>query len=323
MKRFCYLLIFTLFGRAVSAQELFPLNESASNVPKNAIGIRLFNQSYIEGKTLRGLDALRIMYGVLPRLTIMATASISNHHGKDFPANLATHTHNANQTVYSTGDYIVGIPYPYRFNGVSFYAKYRFISKDGQNKHFRMAVYGAYSYLDVAHDEAEPNLMDDTKGYGGGLITTYLMKRFAISLTSGFIIPQNHKGNVPDPYSNQPIPTEVGYGKALEYNLSFGYLLFPKKLENYNQTNWSIYLELMGKTYEQAKITQYGFKTIPITTPLLEKGNYIDACPGIQAIIKSNLRMDLSVKFPVLNKSYAHFYPVYTLAVQRYFYSKR
>ncbi|HWY13435.1 MAG TPA: hypothetical protein VN026_19055 [Bacteroidia bacterium] len=323
MKRCACLIISFLYLRNLSGQELFPLNEPASNVPKNAIGLRLFNQSYGEGKTIRGLDALRVMYGVLPRLTIMATASMSNHHGSDFPANLATHTHNGTQTVYSTGGYVVGIPYPYRFNGISFYAKYRFVSVDGQNKHFRMAAYGGYSYLNVAHDEAEPNLLDDTKGYGGGLITTYLKNKFAVSLTSGVIIPQNHKGSIPDPAGTGPVPTEVKYGRAVEYNLSFGYLVFPRKYENYNQTNWSLYLEFMGKTYEKAKITQFGFKDIPVSTPLLQQGNYIDVCPGIQAIIRSNLRIDLSVKFPMINKSYAHFYPVYSIAIQRYFFTKK
>jgi hypothetical protein len=323
MRRFLYLSFLFLSLRCSFAQELFPLNEPASNVAKGATGLRAFNQSYLEGKTIRGIDALRVMYGLLPRLTIMATVSMSNHHGKDFPANLATHTHNGNQTVYSTGDYIVGIPYSYRFNGISFYSKYRFVSLDGQNRHFRMALYGAYSYLNVAHDEAEPNLLDDTKGYGGGLITTYLKKRFAVSLTSGAIIPQSHNGNIPDPISNELIPTQIKYGRALEYNLSFGYLLFPKKYENYDQTNWNVYLEFMGKTYEAATIRQYGFKDIPVSTPLLQKGNYVDICPGIQAIIKSNLRIDFSVKFPFINKSYAHFYPVYALAVQRYFFTRR
>src|ERR1700741_4824400 len=135
MRRFTLNIFFGLMIARIPAQELFPLNEPASNVPKNAIGLRAFNQSYKEGNIIRGMDAFRLMYGLLPQLTVMATASISNHHGKDFPSNLATHTHSANQSIYSTGAYVVGIPYAYRFNGVSFYAKYRFVSADGQNKH--------------------------------------------------------------------------------------------------------------------------------------------------------------------------------------------
>lgn len=322
MKRLAWI-PFCLICLHTFSQELFPLTEPASNVPKGVIGVRLFNQSYQEGSTLRGMNALRVMYGLLPRLTLMATATMSNHHGADFPSNLATHTHNGAQTNYSTGAYVVGIHYPYRFNGVSLYAKFRFISIDGQNTHFRVMAYGQYAQLNVAHDEAEPNLLDDTKGYGGGLIATYLKNRFAVSLTSGVIIPEDHTGTVPDPYGTGPIQTVVKYGKALEYDLSFGYLLFPKKIENYDQTNFNVYLELMGKSYEQAKITQFGFKEIPISTPLLQAGNYVDACPGVQMIVRSNLRFDLSVKIPLINKSYAHFYPVYALGIQRYFYPRR
>jgi hypothetical protein len=253
----------------------------------------------------------------------MLTADISNHHGNDFPSNLATHTHNGTQTTYSTGAYKVGIFYPYRFNGTSIYGKYRFVSVDGQNRHFRMAAYASYAYLDVPHDEAEPNLLDDTKGYGDGLITTYLRNKFAASLSSGVIIPTDHSGTVADPLGGPRIPTVVQYGKAFEYNLSFGYLLLPRNYESYQQTTWNIYLEFMGKSYEQAKIVQYGFKNVPISTPLLQQGNYVDICPGIQAIVKSNLRIDLSVKFPMINRSYAHFYPVYAVALQRYFFTGR
>ncbi len=322
MKRTAYVILLTLSIKSLLAQELYPFNEPASNVPKGAIGLRLFNLTYKEGNTIRGVDALRIMYGLLPRLTIMATPNISNHHGKNFPTNLATHTHNGGQTVYYTGDYVVGVPYAYRFNGVSFYAKYRFVSADAQNKHFRMAAYGAYSYINSAHDEAEPNLLDDNKGYGGGLITTYLRNKLAISLTSGVIIPQSHNGSIEDPAGTGLIPTEVKYGRAVEYNLSFGYLLLPRRYKSYYQTNLNLYVEFMGKSYEEAKVTQYGYKEIPISTPLLQAGNYVDFCPGVQAIIKSNLRIDFAMKFPMINKSYAHFYPVYYLAIQRYFFKK-
>ncbi|MGZ3884925.1 MAG: hypothetical protein ACXVPD_12270, partial [Bacteroidia bacterium] len=225
MRIFFLILSCFFFYYPSSSQELFPLTEPASNIPKGVIGVRLFNQTYQEGPAIRGMDALRVMYGLLPRLTLMATATTSNHHGADFPANLATHTHSGTQTTYSTGSYVVGIHYPYQFNGVSFYAKFRFISRDGQNTHFRMTAYGAYSLLNVAHDEAEPNLLDDTKGFGGGLIVTYLKNRFAVSLTGGAIIPGSHTGTVPDPYGTGAIQTVVQYGRAAEYDLSFGYLL--------------------------------------------------------------------------------------------------
>jgi hypothetical protein len=165
--------------------------------------------------------------------------------------------------------------------------------------------------------------MEDTKGYGFGLITTYLYRRFAASLTSGCILPGSFIGTSPDIYGGPDVPTEVKYGKALKYNLSFGYLLLPKRYENYKQMNLNLYLEFLGKAYQQATVIQYGDKTLPIKTPLLQAGNYVDICPGIQLIANSNLRFDFSVELQCINTSYTHFYPVYLFGIQRYFYLRK
>ena len=314
------LFILLLNNKIIYSQELFPLNEPASNVPKGVLGVRAFGDTYKEVNILRNLAALRLMYGVLPKLTIMATASISNHHDTNFPAGLASHTHVGNQSVFSTGDFQRGLNYPYKYTGIYLYAKFRFLTFDREHQHFRVAIYADWSNVKVAHDEAEPNLLDDNRGYGGGLITTYLKNHLAISITSGAIIPKLYNGYSPDIYGGDMVPTQIKYGRAIKYNLSIGYLLFPRKYETYEQGNWNIYLEFLGKSYEGAKVTQYGVKNVPITTPLLEAGNYIDIAPSIQYIHNSNLRIDFSCEFPMLNKSYAHFYPLFTLGIQRYFY---
>ena len=319
------LLIFNFFFLIGFTQELFPHNEPASTIPKGVLGVRDLNESFKEVSIYRNMFSLKLMYGLLPKLSISASGSVSNHHGVDFPAGLASHTHPKNgSSVYSTGNFQRGLVYPYLFTGIYLYSKYRFLTMDGEHTHFRMAAYAEWSNVNVAHDEAEPTLLDDTKGYGGGLIATYLKYHFAVSLTAGFIIPGIYQGFSPDTFGHPAVPpqvpTELKYGKALKYDLSFGYLLFPRKYENYNQQNWNLYLEFLGKSYGEAQIIQYGDKNIPISTPLLMAGNYVDICPGIQTIIKSNLRMELSVEFPLINKSYAHFYPVYMLGIQRYFY---
>ncbi len=322
-KAIVFLCLFFIGIPCFFSQELFPLNEPASNVPKGVIGLRATGDAYKEVKQYRNEFGLRIMYGVLPRLSVSATIGISNHHGKDFPPNLVTHTHNGNQTIYTTSEFERGVNYPFRSNGVYVFAKYRFISLDGHHSHLRVAAYGEGSYLKQAHDEAEPNLMSDTKGYGGGFIATCLKNHFAISLTSGVVIPGAYSGLSPDVSGGPKIPTVMNYGRALNYNLSMGYLLLPHTYKNYDQLNLNIYLELLGKSYEGASVKQYGNTPIPINTPLLEKGNYVNIAPGIQCIIKSNLRIDLSMKYPLIHKSYSTFYPVVQLAVQRYFYVKK
>lgn len=315
-----FLFLIFSFSFTIVAQELFIHNEPASDIPTGVLGVRAFDVGYKEHNVFRNLAGVKLMYGVIPRLSVIATVSTSNHHDTNFPTNLVSHTHVGNQTVYSTSSFQRGVKYPYKYNGLYLYAKYRFLSFDDQNSHFRMAAYADWSTVNVAHDEAEPNLMDDTKGYGGGLITTYLKNHFAVSLTSGVILPGRYNGFAPDS-AGPLVPTTIQYGRAGICNLSFGYLVYPKHYKNYNQPNLNIYMELMGKSYQAAQVWQYGDKSVPIQTPLLQSGNFLEARPGVQLIVfNSNLRIDFSTAFPIINKSYTHYYPVYFFALQRYFY---
>jgi hypothetical protein len=315
--RFLFILFFT-FSFSLNAQELFPHNEPASTVPKNALGIRLFGDTYDETGTRRNMAAIRLLYGITPKLTFRLTGTVTNHHSEFLPPDLITHTHTGNQVIYNTQTFQKGLQYDYRFNGINVYAKYRFLTNDGQNQHFRMSVYGEWSNVTSAHDETEPNLMDDTRGFGGGLITTFLKKHFAASLTAGIILPGDYSEVTPDFFGGE-LHTNIKYGKAVQYNLSFGYLIFPNKYTSYSETNINVYLEFMGKNYETAKVNQNGTDIQP-ATELLLSGNYVDIHPGLQFIIKSNLRIEASAGFPFINKSYARFYPIYMLAIQRYFF---
>jgi hypothetical protein len=305
---------------SATGQELFILNEPASSVPKGVIGIRAFSQNYKEYNTSRSLDVLRAMYGVTARLSVMATGSISNHHDRKLPKDLINHTHTGNQTNYYTQPIKLGVHYPYLFNGIYLYAKYRFLSRDGQNEHFRMSAYADWSNVGVAHDESEPNLMDDTGGYGFGLISTWLKDRFAVSLTAGFIKPDAYFELQPDFSGGPDLPTKIYYGNAVKYNLSFGYRLAPRKYEDYEQVNWNLYLELTGKTYDAATVIQNG-TSITAKAAALQNGTYVEVSPGIQRIISSNTRIEFCYAFDLIGYSFVHFTPMWTLAVQRYFYN--
>ncbi len=320
LKNSLHILLLLCLPHIAGAQELFPMTEPASNVPKGAFGVRFFDETYNEIDRLRNLLALRIMYGLTPRLTLEATPTISNHHNKQLPVEFPTH--NTPQ---------IGVDHPYLFNGFDLYAKYRFLSLDKRNSHFRAAVYGEYSTVKVAHDEAEPTLLDDNGGYGGGVIVTYLKNHFAASFTSGIIVPDKYNGDVPDPISGLPgVPATVIYGKGYNYSLSLDYLLFPDSYTSYRQTNWSVYIEFLGKDYGamQMEVGNVYFNTpkYAINTQgnrALQGGWYLEAYPGLQAIILSDLRVDFSVGFPVIGRSYTHFYPSYNVGVQRYFYFHR
>ena len=317
--RFFISVFFLTLCTIIRSQELFPLAEPASTIPKGVLGARFFAEHFLEIKQPRNMGALRIMYGVTPHLTLMVTTNISNHHDHVLPRNLITHTHQGNQTIFYTNPTVYGKKYDYIFGGFNFYAKYRFLSFDNEGKHFRMALYGEYSTIKIAHDEAEPDLMEDNGGYGSGLITTWLYNKLAVSLTTGFIIPQKYsEDSYPTSY-NPAVKTDLLYGRAFNYSLSMGYRLIPKEYSNYNETNYNIYIELMGKYYEGAKIFQNNERA-KITNPALKENFYLEVHPGIQKIIRSNTRIEFSIGLPFINKSYVHFSPLYSIGIQRYFY---
>ena len=304
------------------AQELYPLNEPASTVPKRVVGIRMMSQNHREVNINRSLEMVRVMYGLTAKLSVMATASFSNHHDRTLPPDLITHSHVGNQTNYFTNNIQRGKAYPYLFNGIYLFAKYRFLTLDHQNQHIRMAAYADWSNSKSAHDEAEPSLMDDNAGYGAGLITTWLKNRFAASVTLGFIKPKDYFENQPDVSGGPDLPTQIIYGNAQRLNLSLGYRLLPNHYTSYDQPNWNIYLEFMGKKYGAAEVIQNGTK-ITNQTAALNSGAYVEVHPGIQYIIKSNFRIDFSTGFDLIGRSYLNTTPVWTLAVQQYIFRNR
>ncbi len=279
--------------------------------------MRLFTETYNEVNQLRNMAGLRLMYGVSPRLSVYLSGIVSNHHGEKLP--LEFPFHNTPER---------GAHYPYRFNGMHAYAKYRFLSRDGEGSHLRMAAYAEATYVNTTHHETEPDLiMGDNKGVGAGLITTYLWQKFAVSLTGGLILPASYTGVSPDPISSLPdVPVRVRYGKALTYSLSFGYLLLPRTYKDYDQTNINLYLEFRGKAFQAAKVDMFvglpnEYFLYPERYPsALQQGYYVDVSPGVQFIVKSNLRIDCSMTFSSLGISYARLYPVFNLGIQRYFF---
>ncbi len=57
-----------------------------------------------------------------------------------------------------------------------------------------------------------------------------------------------------------------------------------------------------------------------IESPSLQSEHFVETVFGVQRIINTNTRPDFTVKIPELNPSYVHFYPVYMVGWQRYFY---
>ncbi|MBL0342522.1 MAG: hypothetical protein IPP71_17445 [Bacteroidetes bacterium] len=303
----CLLLNFT----AVTAQELFIHTEPASNLPKGVLGVRLAANNYSELGTPRYWTGLSLMYGVSARLMVNVMASASNHHDSKLPKELfsedgngqSVHSHNATR----------GREYDMRFEGVNLYSKYRIFTLDGTKKHVRLAAYGQLAVATTAHDEAEPDLMGDNSGLGGGIVFTQLIKRFAHSTTIGYIHPFK--------YTEKSTSSEITSGNAWSYAFSMGYQIFPLKMKSYKQPGLNIYCEFLGKEYEQVTLKQNGEAVNVIGADALLSGSVLDVRPGFQLILNANTRFDVSMAWLVAGKSYARSYPELFLKIQHYFYT--
>jgi hypothetical protein len=306
MKRFIFIALIVLSGARAIGQELYPNSEPASITPKRALGVRFMNEAYTTSTDFKSWHGAMFMYGLSSRLMFNAMVTTSNHHYKTLPFNYIQK--DANQTEYVA---ITSSPDNYLFESVNFGFRYRFLNADADHKHFRMALYGNGVYAWQPHDEAEVSLMGDNKGVGGGLISTVLVHKLAVSLTAGVIKPFS--------YREKSSQISLEYGNAYNYSLSFGYLIYPFRYKNYNQTNINLYAELLGKSYDALTVTK-ARNNIIVLDNAYKQGNYIEFRPAIQFIIKSNLRIDCSTAFPLLNKSYIRKYPVCLLNIQYYFF---
>ncbi len=323
MKKAAALLFGMVLCFSVKAQELYNLTLPASTLPKGTVGVRLFNESYSESGLIRKITELKVMYGISPKITVTFTGVASDYHSLYLPVDFILHDHSGAGTPPSA-NIPEPTPNPYIFAGCDLYAQYRFLSQDRQNTHFRMAAFGEASYVRIASHLGEPKLLTHNSGFGAGLISTYLKSHFAGTVTLGYVVPTEYNGNAFDKYGGI-FPTTIKYGNAFNYNLAFGYLLFPRHYTTYNQTNLNLYLEFLGRSYGPAHVTQKdGTVTSYIAnTPFLSGGTYMDISPGVQLIIKSSVRVDLSVGLPFINSSFIHQYPLYYIGLQRYFFFRK
>lgn len=302
-----FVFIFIFIHSLSNSQELYPNSEPASIIPKNTIGLRMMNEAYMNGNSLRVWNGAMFMYGVSPKLMFNAMFTASNHHDRVLQSDFIQE--DSNKTEYI----IPGTStkqYDYLFESVNLGFRYRFLNRDGDHKHFRMALYGNGVYANRPHDEAEVSLMGDNKGVGGGIISTVLIKKLAVSFTGGIIKPFSYKQN----------NVSLNYGNAYNYSLSFGYLVFPFTYKNYQQTNVNLYAEFLGKSYSQLEVVSNGKLVNTSHNDGFKSGNYLEFRPAVQFIVKSNLRIDLSTAIPIVNRSYIRQYPLYLFNIQYYFF---
>lgn len=227
------------------SQELYVNTEPASNMATHSIGIRLENQGYFN-PVYKNRTSLEVMYGASKNLMVHGSLYESDYYHTDL-----------------------------HFEGGSVYAKYRFLSIDSVQKHFRGAVFAKVADINNPLVNQEIGLEGDNSGFQTGVVFTQLLHKLALSASTSYLRAFDNSGGYKLPVTNAR--DEIGY------TLSAGYLLLPKSYENYNQVNLNVYAELLGKTNPG-----YG-------------QSYLDVAPAVQLIFNSVFRVDFSYRTPLYN----------------------
>jgi hypothetical protein len=304
IKVLIWVLISLLFRSFQStAQELFVHSEPASAMPKGLLSLRYSLESYQYESIRRHWHALRVLYGVTGNFYVIGSYTMSNHHPQKYPSNPYAYFANHHRRGYNPD-------YRLKSDGFHLFGLYRIYSKDEPNGHIRIAITGEGSYINTAHDEAEPHLLGDNSGYGGSIIVTKLIKKLALNLKAGFINPLDY---------NQP-QDQIRFrsGNARYAIFSTGYLLFPKIYESYDDVNINVYLEMVYKEYDEAKLYIRGNHENTKIFPYLREGKYLEVKPGLQLILNSRDRIDVSAGFTAWGNTFLRLNPTVYFNFQKY-----
>jgi len=238
MKKLVVLLALLAFSFASSAQELYVSTEPASNMPKDGIGLRMTQEGAFENNYQSRLIP-EVMLGLHKNLMVHATAYLS-----DF------------------------FQSRYKAEGWSAYAKYRFLSIDSTNRHFRGAFYAKYASSNNPVLFQEINLEGNNTGWQAGVVFTQLLHKLALSGSVNYNRAlDNRAGNL---FPNNFAKESIGY------SFSGGLLTYPKVYRDYKQTNINVYLEFLGRS------------NIGTNQHLME------VVPAVQFIINSKMRIDIA-----------------------------
>lgn len=165
-----------------------------------------------------------------------------------------------------------------QFESARLYTKYRFYSNDEVHKHFRAAVYGSAAWSNNPLVYQELNLEGDNSGVQLGVVATQLVNKFAASAGVAYIqqLEKTNKVSFGIPFSEQ----------ALQYNLSMGYLLFPRNYNSYKQTNFNLYCEFLGQQSTDIK------------------AGFIDIAPSLQLIFNSSTRFNVGARYQLAGNAH-------------------
>lgn len=225
------------------AQELFSMTEPASNMPAKSIAFRFDNLIMDEINTAKINYHLipQVRFGISKKLMLNGNIFFSNRNKQ------------------------------FKGEGGSLYAKYRFLSKDALQRHFRMAAFGTISYNNSDIHQEEINMSGHNTGFEVGMVATQLLYKVALSSSLSFV-------KALDNGKNNKFIYGLENSKAINYTFSVGKLMLPKQYNNYQQTN----LNLMTEVLSQVNTGSGKY--------------YLDIAPTVQLIINSATRIDLGYR---------------------------
>jgi hypothetical protein len=237
---FIALIFISLSGKA---QELYAATEPASNRPAGSIGFRFDNLIMNE------ISSSKINYHLIPEIMIGISKKMMIQGNIFFS--------NRNKTFSGEGG--------------SLYAKFRFLSHDAVQRHFRMAFFGRISANKSDIHQEEINMYGHNSGLEAGIVATQLMRKIAISSSFSFLKALDNGNNNKFIYGSKN-------SKAINYTLSFGKLILPKEYKNYKQANVNLMVEFLSQVNTGSG--KY----------------YLDIAPSIQMIFNSQSRIDIGYR---------------------------
>lgn len=240
-----FFIIFLLLAIKGNAQELFVFAEPASTVPAQSLSIKVSDEYMPFDKTY-----VRPAHRVVPQITAGLNKKLMLTAGGSF-ANM--HTPKVKE------------------EALFVYARYRFLSQDAVHRHFRMAAYMMAAHTKAPYHYNEVSLTGDKSGLEAGLIATQLLNRFAVSGTVSHV-------QVLDSTRRNTAYESFRTFQAMNYNLSAGYLLFPRQYTSYQQVGVNLYATILAQ--QSIDLHQY----------------FIDLAPAVQFIFNSNTKLNVGYR---------------------------
>lgn len=264
--RFLFVFVLAVFFNNIKAQELYIFTNPASNIPAKSIVLKAASKSLqpLQGGNREYRFSPEVQLGLHKNLMVAGGISFSNMYFADRQ----------------------------QFESGRLYAKYRFLSSDDIHRHFRMAAFVTASVTNNPLVYQELSLDGDVSGVQLGIVATQLINKFAASAGASFL---QQAGQ-----TKQVAPQFPFSRNAVQYNISMGYLLFPRNYNSYSQVNLNLYCELLGQQ----------------NTDL--RSGFADLAPGLQLILKSSTRINAGARFQVAGTSYRMAQQSFYISLEHY-----